>query len=117
LIPALPYSELSPRQKLVKALLPLLRSKPYKLFTWIPVRVARRLFRRRNNPLRWRRLTPYHGPRWTADADAVAGIDCHEAILYYATRGYQCLSHLTALQQLFAGHDLVVLRKTDLRTV
>jgi SAM-dependent methyltransferase len=113
LIPVLPYSKLTLRQKAVKAALPLLRSKPYKLLTRIPRRVVRRLTSRRQNALSWDRLTPYHGAAWVADADAVASIDSHEGILYYLSRGYHCLSHVTALRQLFAGHDLVVLRKEE----
>ena len=111
LIPTLPYRALNARQKLVKALLPLIRSRPYKLLTRLPWRLARRLTARPNNPLRWGRLTPYHGESWISDADAVASLDCHEGILYYTSRGYTCPSHPTALRQLLAGHDLVVLRK------
>jgi SAM-dependent methyltransferase len=111
LIPVLPYSELNLRQKLVKALLPVFRSKAYKVATRVPHRVVRRLTSRRQNPLRWGRLTPYHGVDWVADADAVASIDCHEGILYYVSRGYRCLSHARAVDQILAGHDLVVLYK------
>lgn len=111
LIPVLPYRELSLRQKLVKALLPVLKSKPYKAATQVPWRAFRRLTARRGGPLRWGRLTPYHGEAWIADADAVASLDCHEGIFYFVGRGYACLSHPSALRQLLAGHDLVVLRK------
>jgi hypothetical protein len=113
LIPVRRYGELNARQKMTKALLPLLRSKPYKFLSRIPWRIARRITSRPNNPLRYGRLTPYHGTSWISDADAAASIDCHEGILYYASRGYTCLSHPTAAQQLLAGHDLVVLRKQD----
>lgn len=111
LIPALPYGSLTLRQKLVKALLPVLKSRAYKLATRLPRRMYRRLTARRDNPLRWRALTPYHGEAWISDADAVADIDCHEGILYFLTRGYVCHSHPTAVRQLFAGHDVVVLQK------
>jgi SAM-dependent methyltransferase len=111
LIPVRPYSELNPRQRLVKALLPVIRSRPYKFLTWMPSRILRRLTSGANNPLRWGRLIPYHGDAWISDADAVASIDCHEGILYYTSRGYSCHSHPTAIRQLLAGHDLVVLQK------
>ncbi len=110
LIPVQPYSALDARQKLIKAFLPLLRSKPYKFLTRIPWRIVRRVTSRPNNPLRWGRLTPYHGEAWISDADAVAAIDCHEGILYYTNRGYTCISHPTAIRQLLAGHDVVVLQ-------
>jgi SAM-dependent methyltransferase len=111
LIPVLPFSQLKPRQRLIKALLPLLKSKIYKCATRIPARIVRRLTSSANAPLRWGRLTPYHGDAWISDADAVASIDCHEGIFYYVSRGYTCLSHPTAIRQILAGHDLVVLQK------
>jgi SAM-dependent methyltransferase len=111
LIPVLNYADLNLRQKLVKALYPLLRSRPYKLVTRVPWRAMRRMTASKANPLRWGQLTPYHGDAWIADADAVASIDCHEAILFYLSRDYHCLSHLRPVDQLLAGHDVVVLRK------
>lgn len=111
LIPVLPYKQLNIRQKFTKALLPILTSKPYKLLTKLPYRLWRRITSQANNALNWGRLTPYHGDLWISDADATASLDCYEAILYYQTRGYQCLSHLGLFRQLLAGHDIVVLRK------
>jgi SAM-dependent methyltransferase len=111
LIPVLSYRELNARQKVTKALLPLIRSRPYKLLTWLPGRLLRRITQRRENPLRWGRLTPYHGEAWISDADAVSSIDCHEGILYFTSRDYSCCSHPGALRQLLAGHDIVVLEK------
>jgi SAM-dependent methyltransferase len=111
LIPVLPYGALGARQKLTKALLPVLRSKPYKFLSRVPSRVCRRLTRRERNALRWRRLTPYHGDAWISDADATSDIDCHEGIIYFTSRGYACRSHPTAARQLLAGHDVVVLEK------
>ena len=66
LIPILPYSKLNPRQKLTKALLPLLKSKIYKCATRIPARVGRRLTSSAKALLRWGQLTPYHGDAWIA---------------------------------------------------
>jgi SAM-dependent methyltransferase len=111
LIPARRYGELSPRQKAVKALLPLLRSRAWKFATKVPWRLWRRMSARRDNPLAWRPLTPHFGADWIADADAAASIDCHEGILYYETRGYRCLSHPRRLDRVFAGHDMVILQK------
>jgi SAM-dependent methyltransferase len=111
LIPLLPYKQLNIRQKLTKALLPILRSKLYKLLTKLPYRLWRRITSQPNNRLNWGRLIPYHGNLWIPDADATASLDSHEAILYYQSRGYHCLSHLGIFRQLLAGHDIVVLRK------
>ncbi len=111
LIPVRAYRDLNARQKLTKALLPVFRSRPYKLLTWTPPRLLRRLTCRPDNPLRWTRMTPYCGEDWISDADASSGIDCHEAILYFTSRNYACDSHRTVLSQVLAGHDIVVLRK------
>jgi SAM-dependent methyltransferase len=111
LIPVRTYAQLNARQKLTKALLPLLRSRAYKLITRIPWRLMRRITGRTQNPLSWKRLTPYYGAEWISDADAAAGLDCHEAILYFSCRGYECLSHRSPASQVLAGHDIVVLRK------
>jgi SAM-dependent methyltransferase len=111
LIPARPYRDLSLRQKAVKASLPLLRSRAWKFASKVPWRMWRRITSRRNNPLSWRPLTPHYGADWIADADAAASLDCHEGILYYESRGYECLSHESWMRRVLAGHDLVILRK------
>ena len=111
LIPVLPYSALNPRQKIVKAMLPLLRTRAYKLCRRFPVRVWRRLTCGPESPLGWRRLTPAHHEYVIPDQDAVADLDCHEGIWFYVRRGYRCLSHPTMWRQLLAGHDTVVLQK------
>jgi hypothetical protein len=96
---------------LVKALLPVLRWRPYKLARRLPVRVWRRLTSGPEPALRWRPLTPAHHEYVLPDQDAVADLDCHEGILFYVRRGYRCLSHPAAWRQLIAGHDTVVLQK------
>jgi ubiquinone/menaquinone biosynthesis C-methylase UbiE/uncharacterized protein YbaR (Trm112 family) len=111
LIPVRPYSRLDFRQKLVKLMLPVIKSKPYKLLTKLPWRVSRRLRAKGPQALNYRKLVPYQGADWIPDADAEAALDSHEGILYFVSRGYECLSHCGALRQLLAGHDIVVLKK------
>lgn len=116
LIPILPYRQLNARQQVTKALLPILRSKLYKFVTRLPWRLWRRLTSSTNNKLSWKELTPYYGDLWQGgDSDAVASLDTHEAILFYQSRGYECLSHPGRLKQLLAGHDIVILRKPQPR--
>jgi SAM-dependent methyltransferase len=111
LIPVRTYSQLNCRQKLVKALLPAIKSKPFKLLCKLPWRLWRRLRGHCQQPLSFRKLVPYHGADWIPDADAEVSLDCHEGIFFFITRGYECLSHLGVVRQLLAGHDVVVLRK------
>jgi SAM-dependent methyltransferase len=111
LIDILPYHELPLRKKMVKAMVPLMRTRLYKFATHVPWRAWRRLTAGKRPVLKWKALVPYHGPLWEADTDASASLDCHEAILYFTRRGYDCLSHGGLIKQILAGHDIVVLRK------
>jgi len=112
LIPVLGFGELNLRQKLTKLLLPLIRSKLYKLISRVPIRLWRTMTATSNNRLRWRKLEPYHGDLWISDADATASLDPDECILFFETRGYKCLSHRNAISKLLSGHDIVVLQKS-----
>ena len=119
LIPIKVYADLNFRQKVVKALLPITNSKPYKFATRIPWRCGRRLFTRGPQDMKWDRLTPYPWgdsgdsvlEKYLPDTDASSSIDCHEAIMYYVRRGYQCLSHPSLGKQLLSGHDWVIMQK------
>src|SRR3546814_11978920 len=48
----------------------------------------------RNGPtrLRYRRLTPNYEKYWMSDSDAVNAIDSHEAMLWFLSRGDECLN-------------------------
>jgi len=113
LIPQKRYRELNFRQKLVKLMLPVIKSRAYKLATRLPGRMWRELTTTKRDPLKYGTLIPYHGADWVADADAVASIDSHEGIMYFTKRGYRCLSHPTMAHRLLAGHDLAVFQKTN----
>jgi hypothetical protein len=42
--------------------------------------------------LRYRRLTPNYEKYWVPDSDAVNSIDAHEALLWFQSRGDECLN-------------------------
>jgi SAM-dependent methyltransferase len=118
LIPIKPYSALTFRQKITKALFPVQYSKPYKVATRIPSRLFRRAFTRGPQPMKWTPLTAYRHPnnsysldKWMPDTDAAASIDPHETIMYFVRRGYECLSHPNIAWQICARGVFVVLRK------
>lgn len=99
---------------------PILKSRLYKGLTRIPGRILRRLWYRiftsgRPTCLRYKRLAPSFEAAdrhfFMYESDAYADIDCHEAILYFESRGYEILSHKSAVGRLFAGHDLLLARK------
>jgi len=88
-----PYSDFHLFGKVIKASIPLRSSAPFRVMTFVPNRIVRR-FVARFGPtrLRYRRLTPNYEIYWVADSDAVNSIDSHEAMLWFLTRGDECLN-------------------------
>jgi SAM-dependent methyltransferase len=88
-----PYSDFDLNGKLVKASIPLRSSAPYLAMSFVPRRIVRS-FVSRFGPtrLRYHRLTPNYENYWVPDSDAVNSIDSHEAMLWFVSRGDECLS-------------------------
>jgi SAM-dependent methyltransferase len=108
----LPYRELSWRNRCLKAVLPVLRSKAYKALTRVPTRAIRQFTAARDPHLRWKRLRPRFDLLYkVTDAEAFAQVDPCECIRWFIARGYTCLSHSSIIRRLCAGHDFVCLVK------
>lgn len=88
-----PYSDFNLAGKLIKASIPLRSSWAYWLPTQLPIRAVRSVVAR-NGPtrLRYRRLTPNYETYWMSDSDAVNAIDSHEAMLWFLSRGDECVN-------------------------
>jgi SAM-dependent methyltransferase len=88
-----PYSDFGLRGRLIKASIPLRSSRPFLVMSLLPNRIIRN-FVAWFGPtrLRYRRLTPNYEQYWQADSDAVNSIDRHEALLWFRTRGDECLN-------------------------
>lgn len=88
-----PYSDFGVAGKLIKASIPLRSSPIFKAITLLPIRIVRTLVAR-NGPtrLRYRRLTPNYDKYWVPDSDAVNSIDSYEALLWFLSRGDECLN-------------------------
>ena len=88
-----PYSDFGPIGKLVKASIFFRSSVAFKAAMTLPVRAARAAFAGSGpTKLRYRRLTPNYEQYWTEDSDAVNSIDTYEAILWFTSRGDECLN-------------------------
>jgi len=87
------YSDFNLWGKLIKASIPLRASSAYWVPTHLPIRVVRS-FVARSGPtrLRYRRLTPNYEKYWVTDSDAVNSIDSYEAMLWFLSRGDECLN-------------------------
>lgn len=88
-----PYSDFGLKGKFIKASIPL-RSWPlFRAMTAIPNRLLRDLVSQlAPSTLRYRRLTPNYEKYWVPDSDAVNSIDRHEAMLWFRSRGDECLN-------------------------
>ena len=110
-----PWSELSFRQRLIKATLPLRRNRVLKAICSLPRRTVRRLqwmATRRPMPMPVHRLRPDYAHFWLSDSDATSRLDSHDGCLYFASRGYEILQPAgSTLKQVCAGHIALVVRK------
>jgi SAM-dependent methyltransferase len=90
-----PYTDLDWKGKLIKATLFVQDSWLLKA-TYLPIRRLIRLLvgalSSRPLALRFSRMTPNYSRYWTTDSDAAIHVDWHEAALWFASRGDECLS-------------------------
>ncbi len=111
-----PYSILSLKEKIEKALIPVRGSVALRGLFAVPKRLAADIFytvSRRQTRLKYRRLTPNYeyDQYWISDADAVVSLDPHELIWFFKSRGYRVTSHSTLLKRLLARSEGVVITR------
>jgi SAM-dependent methyltransferase len=88
-----PYSDFGLMGKIIKASVPVRSSRLFNVWFLIPNRLLRDIVSRFGpTTLRYRRLTPNYDKYWGPDSDAVNSIDRHEAMLWFRTRGDECLN-------------------------
>lgn len=88
-----PYSDFDLRGKLIKASIPIRSSKPFRAADRIPNRIVRDIASRLGpTTFCYRRLQPNYKEYWEPDSDAVNGIDRHEMMLWFRSRGDECLN-------------------------
>jgi len=88
-----PYSDFGLYGKIVKATIPLRSSMGYRVATTMPIRMVRaRVAKHGPTTLRYRRLNPNYKEYWGPDSDALNSIDGYEAVMWFISRGDECLS-------------------------
>ena len=88
-----PYSDFDLAGKLIKVSIPLRSSALFEVMSLVPNRIIRNLVARFGpTKLRYHRLTPNYEKYWVQDSDAVNSIDSHEAMLWFRSRGDECLN-------------------------
>lgn len=107
-----PYRDLTPSQRVRKALIPWRNAVWWRALFEAPQRVARELAALVRVPrFTYRRLTPNLEQYIGTDCDAFTSMDPHAALLYFARRGWEVLSHPTARARLLVRHGEIVVRK------
>jgi SAM-dependent methyltransferase len=109
-----PYGDFGPAGMLIKASIPLRDSVIWRALFVLPKRLVRHfrfLLGHRYSEIQYRKLKPNYEVYWTADADACNHIDPHDAILWFASHGFDCLSHPLHRRALMVRTGSLVFRK------
>jgi len=109
-----PYSDFGWKGKLIKASIPIRNSVPWRSLFIFPKRFVRHLlflFGYRFTEIRYKKLKANYDIFWTSDADACNSIDPHDAILWFLSHGFICVSHPSHLSMFFARTGTLIFRK------
>ena len=88
-----PYSDFDLKGKLIKASIPVRRSALFKAAARVPARALRDVASRFGpTRLHYRLLQPNYKDYWETDSDAVNSIDRYEVMLWFRSRGDECLN-------------------------
>jgi SAM-dependent methyltransferase len=109
-----PFSDFAIRGKIIKALIPLRDSVSWRSFFIFPKRTFYHLsflFGKKYCGLKYKKLNANYDIFWTSDSDACNSIDPHDAILWFLSNGFECLSHPLHLKALFVRNSPLIFRK------
>lgn len=112
--PLRPYSDFGLKGKLIKASIPLRDSVAWRSLFVFPKRIFRHLqflaghqFER----IRYRPIQANWETFWDSDSDACNSIDPHDAVLWFESHGFECLSHPMHVSAFLVRTGGIVLRK------
>ncbi len=109
-----PFRDFGLWGKLVKLSIPIRNSVIYRSLYVFPKRAFRQLLflcGNRHTQLKYRKIKPNYEIYWTSDSDACNSIDPHDAILWFESNGFTCLSHPLHGPTFFVRTGAIVLRK------
>ena len=109
-----PYSDFGLKGKLIKALIPLRDHILWRSLFVFPKRIVRHirfLMGHKYSEIQYKKITPNYDKFWVSDADACNHIDPHDAILWFRSHGFECLSHPTELKALMVRTGGLVFKK------
>jgi hypothetical protein len=109
-----PWSDFGWKGKLIKASIPVRDSVAYRAAFLLPQRLCRFLFfvcGKRFDEIRYKRIKANYVNYWTTDSDACNSIDPYDAILWFLSHGFECLSHPGHVRALAVRTGALVFRK------
>ncbi len=110
-----PYGDFGMRGKIIKALIPIRDSVIWRSAFIFPnrlVRLARFLMGYKYTTIRYKKIVPNYETYWTSDSDACNHIDPHDAILWFLSSGFECLSHPSTLSAFVVRNGVLIFKKT-----
>lgn len=109
-----PYSDFDIKGKLIKASIPVRDSILWRSIFIFPKRFVRQLFFTmgyRYQKINYKKLKPNYITYWTSDSDACNSIDPHDAILWFLSNGFACVSHPDPVSMFLVRTNGLILRK------
>ena len=113
--PVRPYSDFNVFGRLIKLSVPVRDSIIYRSIKLLPKRAYRHLayfLGKRFHIIRYKSIKPNYEIFWMSDSDACNHIDPHDAILWFQSHGFECLTYPTPISQLFVKNGGIVFQKT-----
>ena len=110
-----PYGDFDWKGKLIKASIPIRDSILWRSMFIFPKRLFRQflfLMGFRFSEIRYRKLKANYETYWVSDSDACNSIDPHDAILWFLSHGFECLSHPSVSRMFFVRNGTLVFRKS-----
>jgi SAM-dependent methyltransferase len=107
--PVRPYPDLSLKGKAIKAAIPVLLHPVFVTTYLLPIRLLRSGYASISGEptrLHYTQLTPNFEHYWMPDSDAINSIDFYEMMLWFTSRGDECLS--CGKHPILEGHELVI---------
>jgi SAM-dependent methyltransferase len=106
-----PYSDFGWKGKLIKASSPVRDSRSFKAAERIPSRIIRSVASRFGpTRLHYRLLQPNYKDYWESDSDALNAIDRYEVMLWFRSRGDECLNCVSLAGSVFMKSPALIIR-------
>lgn len=109
-----PFSDFRIKGKIIKFLIPLRDSVFWRAVFVIPCRLYRFflfIIGKQYNKIIYKKIKANYNIFWTSDSDACNSIEAFDAILWFMSNGFKCLSHHTYIKQLTLRHGLLIFHK------